>query len=240
MYDKKAKRNFGIILSVLGMFLLMMFGIAEIESAVFIIPIGMLIGGIIMIFANMSDDTPAQNTSPSAPATKSPVQVSDEKLLEIELQLKIAYAQEVLEDLNFDLALGLYDGDIYDIAHSDEPYRVLKHYVKEGFPTLSEFKSNYTNTVHILVNGCGLSSEKALRVENRMHKELETLTSQEEVNTIAREFSKGLPDELFFLYGKVNYTLAVINHMKKIAQDNNDLELHNKAMDIEKKRGYAD
>lgn len=219
---------------------MVLFGIAEIESAVFIIPIGMIIGGVVMILTNDPEQKTAPKSQAPSTATQTTPKISGEKLLEFEYQLKISYIQSLLEDMNFDFALGLYDGDIYQLARSDDPYKMMRQYIKEGFPTLQEFKSNIMNNAHAILHTCGLDSEKAQQIEDRICEELEDLTTQEEIDMIAAEFSKDVPEELSFLYGKINYTVAVLGHMEAIAQETNDLELHNKVTDIRRKNGYID
>ena len=162
----------------------------------------------------------------------------EEMQKEMLLDLAAVYIQELIEDLNFDFSLGLYDGDIYAISRAEFPYQELAKYIDNDFPSLDEFKSKMFQKLSVFLNGFAITYDKKEIIKCEMSESLDTLDDAD-IAFLAQTFSETIPDEIYFLRGKINYTLAVLSFVQSIAEKTNDTYLSDKVEEIKIKRGYA-
>lgn len=236
MYDKEVLRNLGIGLSIFGAVIMVLFGIAEIESAVFIIPIGMLIGGIIMIFANLSDDKPNPNTSPSLQEIQ---RKNDERRLkELESNIK-----KGITNIIRGYMLELSDEDISNILSADNLesfYSRMASKIQPGTPKRAEFCFCMDEMLSSLIDEMSLTQEEIDIIWTVFLSVFMPTVTDESIAEIAKSFEEDLRPELHFLKGKINYELSCLGILMTIGIEEEDFHLQNEVNRIRRKNGYID
>ncbi len=159
-------------------------------------------------------------------------------LMKAEIEREYMRKQVLLENLNEEYALGLYDGDIYAIARADDPSAALQKFVKPGLPSLEEYRENFSNLLHIITHGVGLSEEEADEAEADML-EINEECGEEVVVAFADACSNLMYGDLAFLNGKINYLLCVTAIFSVYAENTGNIFWANKANVIREKRGYG-
>lgn len=147
--------------------------------------------------------------------------------------------QRCIEDLNFDYALGLYDGDIYAIAQADDPFTELSKYIDPMPSTLEVFKEQTISKVDIFLGSSTLSNDEQREIKEKILKELSML-DEELVSELVDVYSQAVVDKVYFLRGKINYTLATLGALQGIADDTNNSKLSEHIYQIRKKRGFVE
>lgn len=142
--------------------------------------------------------------------------------------------------INHDYMLELSESDLLDISYSEDPIRAFASKIIPGTPTMATFCLNMENMVNSLLDEMPLSKEKADLVYSIFLEQLISGISSEIIEEIARNYSQYLPSHLYFLKGKINYELGALGVIETIAQQTNDLSLHNSVEYIRRKRGYID
>ena len=142
--------------------------------------------------------------------------------------------------INHDYMLGLSEADFLDISSSDNPLRTFTSKIPHGVPSVSSFCINMETMLNSLMEEMNLSEEKANLIYSIFLEQLVLGISDEVVEETAQNFSRHLPPQLSFLKGKINYELAALGVIENIAQQINDLSLHNSVEYIRRKRGYID
>ena len=154
------------------------------------------------------------------------------------IELEYLRKQLVIENLNEEYALGLYDGDIYAIARADNPSEALKKFVKPGLPSVEEYQENLSELLHVITHGIGLPDEEADEAEQVML-QIQKEYGEEEIATFADAFSNLMYGDLAFLNGKINYLLCVLAMFTAYANATGNEFWSKKADEIREKRGYA-
>ena len=90
----------------------------------------------------------------------------------------------------------------------------------------------------VFLNGFAITYDKKEIIKCEMSESLDTLDDAD-IAFLAQTFSETIPDEIYFLRGKINYTLAVLSFVQSIAEKTNDTYLSDKVEEIKIKRGYA-
>ncbi len=161
-----------------------------------------------------------------------------QEILNTLIEMEYARKQTLIENLNEEYALGLYDGDIYAIARADDPSAALQKFVKPGLPSLEEYRKNFSNLLHIITHGVGLSEEEADEAEADML-EINDECGEEVVEAFADACSDLMYGDLAFLNGKINYLLCVTAIFSVYAENTGNIFWANKANEIREKRGYG-
>ncbi len=146
--------------------------------------------------------------------------------------------QFLIENLNEEYALGLYDDDIYAIARADDPSAALKRFVKPGLPSVEEYMENLSDLLHVITHGIGLSQQEADQAEEDMLK-IQQCYGEKEIAMFADSFSNLMYGDLAFLNGKINYLLCILAMFTSYAEITENDFWAKKASEIRKKRGYG-
>lgn len=158
-------------------------------------------------------------------------------VMKAEIEQEYLRKRILIENLNEEYALGLYDGGIYAIARADDPSAALQKFVKPGLPSLEEYRENFSNLLHIITHGVGLSEEEADEAEADML-EINDECGEEVVEAFADACSDLMYGDLAFLNGKINYLLCVTAIFSVYAENTGNTFWENKANEIREKRGY--
>ena len=165
-------------------------------------------------------------------------QAAQQTLMNMLFEQEYLRKQILIERLNDEYALGLYDGDIYAIARADDPSAALKRLVDPGLPSIEEFKENFSRLLHLITHGIGLSQEGADTAEEDMIELLQDF-DEEDIEIFANASSNLMHGDLAFLNGKINYLLCVLGIFASYGKiTENDFWIK-KADEISKKHGYT-
>ncbi len=189
---------------------------------------------VLIKLANAWSDARYQEKKAAEQATEAKKQEILNTLIEMEYVRK----QTLIENLNEEYALGLYDGDIYAIARADDPSAALRKFVKPGLPSLEEYRENFSDLLHIITHGIGLSEEEADEAEADML-EINEECDEEIIAAFADACSDLMFGDLAFLNGKINYLMCVTAIFSVYAENTGNTFWENKANEIREKRGYG-
>lgn len=164
-------------------------------------------------------------------------QKTQQALMNLFMETEYMRKQALIENLNEEYALGLYDGDIYAIARADDPSAALKRFVKPGLPSVEEYMENLSNLLHVIIHGIGLPQSEADQAEEDMLK-IQQCYGEKEIAMFADATSNLMYGDLAFLNGKVNYLLCVLAMFTSYSEITENDFWANKASEIRKKRGY--
>ena len=203
------------------------------EAIIFLVIAGVVIF-ILTKLVNAWSDARYQKKKVAEQATEAKKQEILNTLIEMEYMRK----QVLLENLNEEYALDLYDGDIYAIARADDPSAALQKFVKPGLPSLEEYRENFSNLLHIITHGVGLSKEEADAAEADML-EINEECGEEVIAAFADACSNLMYGDLAFLNGKINYLLCVTAIFSVYTENTGNTFWENKANEIREKRGYG-
>ena len=225
--DLDSLRNFGIIGSFLSAFFLVIsiiaFSNGEIGGIAFLFGAVLFVLPLILYFINKRKAEKQKKAKDAMTRSMA--------------QFEIIRIQMEIEKLNDDYCLGLYEGDIFAIAESPDPIKILQRAIEPGKPTVEECEENFKKTLHMLIHGIGLSEEEAEQIEGRMLPEI--ILDQETVDFFSKKCSKDLPPEMSFLNGKINYMIGVLGMLEEYAEIYDHELLRNKVQMISEKRGYT-
>ncbi len=200
----------------------------------------LILGGIgIVIFAltklvNYWSDARYQKKKAEEQATEAKKKEIFNTLIEMEYIRK----QTLIENLNEEYALGLYDGDIYAIARADDPSVALQKFVTPGLPSFEEYTENFSQLLHVITHGVGLSQEEADEAEAAML-EINEECGEEVITAFADACSNLMYGDLAFLNSKINYLLCVTAIFCTYAEITGNTFWEKKANEIREKRGYG-
>ena len=216
---------------------MIMFGIAEIESAIFIIPIGMLlIGGIFMIFSNTFDDKPTPNTPTSSQEIQ---RKNDERRLR---ELEVIVKRDI-NNINRGYMLELSEEDISIILNSDDSqsfYNRMASKIQPGTPQRAEFCFCMDEMLSSLIDEMSLTQEEIDIIWAVFLSVFMPTVTDESIIEIAKSFEEDLRPEMHFLKGKINYELSCLGILMTIGIEEKDFHLQNEVNRIRRKRGYID
>ncbi len=148
-----------------------------------------------------------------------------------------------LNELNTDYRLGLDEAALRDVTEAngeDDAIERIKKYVDPSPITPVEFMDGILETLDSLLEDSPVSEERQTMIFTKLFNSLGSVMDQEFVETIAASYSRGIPDKLSFMRGKIHYTLAALGILYQVAEADNDDRLKNYVQDIRKKRGFSD
>lgn len=198
----------------------------------------LLIAGVVIFIltklVNYWNDARYQKKKEAEQATEA----KKEEILNALIEIEYLRKQNLIENLNEEYALGLYDGDIYAIARAEDPSAALKRFVKPELPSVEEYMENLSDLLHVITHGIGLSQEEADQAEEDMLK-MQQCCGEKEIAIFADATSNLMYGDLAFLNGKINYLLCVLAIFSSYAKLTENDFWANKASEIREKRGYG-
>lgn len=224
----------------LCLFALIAGGVATLESnlplAVFLLTLAVGCFFIARYIDNHEDESKKQSPPPSYSSPRSssspPSRPTNQKPPK-ELQY-LAYSL-ALERINKFYDLGLFDGDIYEIATSPSPWDKLEEYVTPGAPSFDESFNSLERTAHNLAYGIGLDDGAAEWLENEMLEFIDEMSRTGDYNEIFSLYSlneDGCTPETQYLVGKINYFFIMLAFLESYAEEKNDDYLKRKCREI--------
>ncbi|MBE6589178.1 MAG: hypothetical protein E7643_03280 [Ruminococcaceae bacterium] len=141
----------------------------------------------------------------------------------------------ILGKMNFDYALGLYDGEIDFISEIQNPLSKLPDYIDNESPTLEKFQTELFSRVDHFLKSTPLSQEEQEYIRKEAYWKIEH-TDQNELNEIIESYKEGIPKEFYFLKGKIDFTAASLSLLMSIAEDEENMKLQNHLLKIQEKR----
>lgn len=143
--------------------------------------------------------------------------------------------QLIIERFNRFFDLGLYDGDIYEIARSPSPYEELEQYVAAGTPSFEEAYLSLKKTISNLVRGIILLPEKANALEKSVFDFVDDFFKHHSAIDIFERYTleeENCPPDCMYLVGKINYFFLSLELLATYAEENGNEELLAKCEEI--------
>lgn len=175
---------------------------------------------------------------PDPSSSPSIVSQHDVSILNSLIEMEYMRKQLLIENLNEEYALGLYEGDIYAIARADDPPAALEKFAPKRLPSLEEYRENFGHLLHVITHGVDLPQEEADKAEIAM-REINEECGEEVIALFADACSNLMYGDLAFLNGKINYLLCVTTMFCTYSEITGDTFWENKADEILEKRGYG-
>ena len=136
-------------------------------------------------------------------------------LLKAMYDIKRAEIYTLLNDMNMDYLMGLEDYEIEEILNEDGIENVKKaiyFYMDKDPITVEKFNENITFVVGNILRYSVISAERRDEILETVDAAL-FFTDDELVQTVVEQFAQDLPDDMAFLRGRINYTLAALGRL---------------------------
>lgn len=137
------------------------------------------------------------------------------------------------------MILSVSDADIDTIVDSPNPFATMQSFVcKENPITPLIFQDMMQMQWCLIMEDINYPIENAQPIYDYISLALSQIT-QANIDNIAKEFSKGIPAELHFLRGRINYRLACLGIIMQYANEQDDIALKIKINNYRSKKGYT-
>ena len=147
-----------------------------------------------------------------------------------------------LNELNTDYNLGLEEEAIKDVANANseaEAIERIKKYIDPSPILPMDFMDGFMERLDVLLKESPLSEKRKRMILAKFFNSVGSVIDEKTVEEIAQAYSRGIPDKLSFMRGKIHYTFAALGFLYQVAEEEKDGRLKKYVREARKKRGFG-